>query len=232
MLFNYYLNFLFICLRTWFYLKFWWKWITLFNFWWFCLLNFQINSKYSDELAQECLEWVREITGEAINVSGDMDNFYETLKDGVLLCKLVNTLKPGTVKKINESKMAFKCMENINGEFKSYREKYQITNMYFKRIPWGCKRIWCTCTRNIPNCRLMGTTKSQLSCYLSAVTWKKGEPLNLVVHKHFRTPFRHHTGFKFGCGEHWTKGGWQKCSTLFWRPIACWTGNHFVTIWF
>ncbi|XP_063704046.1 myophilin isoform X2 [Culicoides brevitarsis] len=74
----------------------------------------QINSKYSDELAQECLEWIREITGEAINVSGDMDNFYETLKDGTLLCKLANTLKPGTVKKINESKMAFKCMENIN----------------------------------------------------------------------------------------------------------------------
>lgn len=87
------------------------------------MLYFQINSKYSDELAQECLEWVREITGEAINVSGDMDNFYETLKDGVLLCKLVNTLKPGTVKRINESKMAFKCMENINGESLNLIEK-------------------------------------------------------------------------------------------------------------
>uniref|UniRef100_A0A336KB30 Transgelin n=1 Tax=Culicoides sonorensis TaxID=179676 RepID=A0A336KB30_CULSO len=75
----------------------------------------KINSKYSDELAQECLEWIREITGEDINVSGDMDNFYETLKDGTLLCKLVNQIKPGTIKRVNESKMAFKCMENING---------------------------------------------------------------------------------------------------------------------
>lgn len=74
---------------------------------------FQINSKYSEELAAECLEWVKEITGEPINTNGDMDNFFEVLKDGVILCKLVNAIKPGSVKKINESKMAFKCMENL-----------------------------------------------------------------------------------------------------------------------
>lgn len=77
--------------------------------------HFQINSKYSEELAAECLEWVKEITGEPINTNGDMDNFFEVLKDGVILCKLVNAIKPGLVKKINESKMAFKCMENITG---------------------------------------------------------------------------------------------------------------------
>lgn len=43
-----------------------------------------------------------------------MDNFYEVLKDGVMLLKLINSLEPGRVKKINESKMAFKCMENIS----------------------------------------------------------------------------------------------------------------------
>uniref|UniRef100_D3TSC5 Transgelin n=1 Tax=Glossina morsitans morsitans TaxID=37546 RepID=D3TSC5_GLOMM len=74
----------------------------------------KINSKYSEELAQECLEWIKTITGEPINASGDMDNFFEVLKDGVLLCKLANCLQPGVIKKINESKMAFKCMENIS----------------------------------------------------------------------------------------------------------------------
>ncbi|KAL7035487.1 hypothetical protein ACKWTF_008404 [Chironomus riparius] len=43
-----------------------------------------------------------------------MDNFYEVLKDGVMLLKLINSLEPGKVKKVNESKMAFKCMENIS----------------------------------------------------------------------------------------------------------------------
>jgi len=74
----------------------------------------KINSKYSDELAAECLEWIKEVTGEPINTSGDMDNFFEVLKDGVILSKLVNALQPGTIKKVNESKMAFKCMENIS----------------------------------------------------------------------------------------------------------------------
>lgn len=60
--------------------------------WWSLLINInafllQINSKYSEELAQECLEWIKTITGENINTNGDMDNFYEILKDGVLLCK-------------------------------------------------------------------------------------------------------------------------------------------------
>jgi len=74
----------------------------------------KINSKYSEELAQESLEWIKAITQEDFSVSGDMDNLYEVLKDGTLLCRLVNCIKPGSAKKINKSTMAFKCMENIN----------------------------------------------------------------------------------------------------------------------
>lgn len=54
----------------------------------------QINSKYSEELAQECLEWIKTITGENINTNGDMDNFYETLKDGTLLCRYLSKKLP------------------------------------------------------------------------------------------------------------------------------------------
>uniref|UniRef100_A0A023F9W3 Transgelin n=1 Tax=Triatoma infestans TaxID=30076 RepID=A0A023F9W3_TRIIF len=82
----------------------------------------KINSKYNEDHAQECLEWIKIITNEPINTSGDMDNFFEILKDGTLLCRLVNVIKPGSVKKINENKMAFKCMENINNFLEVARE--------------------------------------------------------------------------------------------------------------
>jgi len=74
----------------------------------------KIQSKYSEEHAHEVLEWIKSVTNDDINTSGDMDNFYELLKDGLLLCKLVNDLKAGSVKRVNTSTMAFKCMENIN----------------------------------------------------------------------------------------------------------------------
>jgi len=87
----------------------------------------KINSKYSDELAAECLEWIKEVTGEPINTSGDMDNFFEVLKNGVLLCKLINSLKAGTIKKVNESTMAFKCMENISA-FLEHAKAFGVPN--------------------------------------------------------------------------------------------------------
>ena len=42
-----------------------------------------------------------------------MDNFQEQLKDGQKLCKLMNALKPGSIKKINAGKLVFKWMENL-----------------------------------------------------------------------------------------------------------------------
>ncbi|CAG9856106.1 unnamed protein product [Phyllotreta striolata] len=82
----------------------------------------KVNAKYSEDLAKECLEWVAVITGDDLNTAGDMDNFYEVLRDGTLLCKLVNSIKPNMVKKINHTTMAFKCMENINAFLEAAKE--------------------------------------------------------------------------------------------------------------
>ncbi|XP_045597510.1 myophilin [Procambarus clarkii] len=74
----------------------------------------KVEAKYNEDQAAECLEWIATITGQDFDKSGAADNFYEVLKDGQLLCEVINALKPGQIKKIQKSSMAFKCMENIN----------------------------------------------------------------------------------------------------------------------
>ena len=73
----------------------------------------KIMSKYNEEHAREVLEWIRQLTGEPADVSGDAENVYQTLRDGTLLCKLANVIQPNSLK-YQPSEMAFKCMENIN----------------------------------------------------------------------------------------------------------------------
>ncbi|KFM81645.1 Myophilin, partial [Stegodyphus mimosarum] len=77
----------------------------------------KIQSKYDPALASQILLWMKDVMGlEDIDTSGDRDAFYKLLKDGQVLCRLINVLQPGSIpeKKINNSTMAFKCMENIN----------------------------------------------------------------------------------------------------------------------
>ncbi|KAL9642979.1 hypothetical protein ABK040_010671 [Willaertia magna] len=69
-------------------------------------------SKYDPEKESEVKEWIEAVTGERF-ASND---FQESLKDGILLCKLINKIKPGAIKKVNTSKLPFMQMENI-GEF-------------------------------------------------------------------------------------------------------------------
>ncbi|KAI3475295.1 hypothetical protein L1887_63339 [Cichorium endivia] len=77
----------------------------------------KINSKYDPALAEELLVWIGEITGEQFeSTSGEQDNFYQILKDGTVLCKLINAFEPDNAipeKKIKKSKFPFQCMENI-----------------------------------------------------------------------------------------------------------------------
>merc|ERR1719318_16727 len=51
------------------------------------------------------------------------EQLHHALKDGQLLCKLINTLNPNSVPKVNSGKMAFHQMENI-GKFLNAAEKY------------------------------------------------------------------------------------------------------------
>lgn len=71
------------------------------------------------EQKKEILDWIEAVIGEKINKS---DPFEKVLKDGVYLCKLVNKLVPGYVKKINTKGGNFALMENLAAVQKGMRE--------------------------------------------------------------------------------------------------------------
>lgn len=74
----------------------------------------KLDSKYSLDLAREAMDWIESLVpGSGVGGISEADSIQEKLKDGVILCNLINYLQPGSVKKINTSKMAFKQMENI-----------------------------------------------------------------------------------------------------------------------
>lgn len=82
----------------------------------------KIRSKFNPETASDLLMWINKTSGQNLQTDGELNDFVATLKDGVALCKLANALQPGSIKKINESTMAFKQMENINN-FLSFCEQ-------------------------------------------------------------------------------------------------------------
>ncbi|XP_031567789.1 calponin-1-like [Actinia tenebrosa] len=84
-------------------------------------LNRKISSKYPKDLDMQCREWVEMMVGENINwgveheYSKPGDALADALDDGVLLCRIVNEVIPGTIKKVHtgEKINEFQKQENI-----------------------------------------------------------------------------------------------------------------------
>jgi len=75
-------------------------------------------AKYDPALEQMVVDFIEDVTG----IKKD-DDFLKWLKDGKVLCALINKVQPGTVAKVNDSTMPFKQMENIANFLKGCREK-------------------------------------------------------------------------------------------------------------
>jgi len=94
-------------------------------------LNKRKAAKFDPDLASEAFAWMIDVL--SLQDGLDLDDLKQEvssekdvqtpLKNGVLLCQLVNAIKPGSVKKINTGNMAFKQMENI-GNFLAACENF------------------------------------------------------------------------------------------------------------
>merc|ERR1712215_233573 len=60
------------------------------------------QAKFSPERAKECIDWIEEVLGKKMDMEvKDQIDFGTLLKDGSILCQLINAISPGSVKKIN-----------------------------------------------------------------------------------------------------------------------------------
>lgn len=71
----------------------------------YCSQN-QQDAKHDPFMEQQAREWLEAVAGEPFPEG----TFQEALKDGVYLCTVINSIQPGSVPKVNQSKMAFKMV--------------------------------------------------------------------------------------------------------------------------
>eukprot|EP01102_Stenamoeba_stenopodia_P008013 TRINITY_DN2270_c0_g1_i1.p1 TRINITY_DN2270_c0_g1~~TRINITY_DN2270_c0_g1_i1.p1 ORF type:complete len:143 (+),score=45.37 TRINITY_DN2270_c0_g1_i1:107-535(+) len=72
-------------------------------------LQERLKEKYDPALESAVREWIQAVLGEPLGA-----DLHESLKSGVILCNLVNKIRPGVVKNIQKGKAPFIVMENIN----------------------------------------------------------------------------------------------------------------------
>ncbi|XP_044758028.1 myophilin [Coccinella septempunctata] len=95
-----------------------------------------MSGKRDKQLESEVLNWIFEVLGEPV----PKGEFEDILKDGVVLCNLINKLAPGSVKKIQTKGTNFQLMENIQrfqAAIKAYglpqEEIFQTADLFERR---------------------------------------------------------------------------------------------------
>jgi len=71
----------------------------------------KLAGKRDPEQEKEAQEWIESVLGQKFPPG---EAYEDVIRDGQVLCKLMNKLSPGSVPKINSTGGQFKMMENIN----------------------------------------------------------------------------------------------------------------------
>jgi len=77
----------------------------------------KIAGKRDPEQERQALEWIEAVLGQKF--SGPLE---DVIRDGQVLCQVMNKLVPGSIPKINSTGGQFKMMENINNFQKALKE--------------------------------------------------------------------------------------------------------------
>lgn len=71
----------------------------------------QVAGKRDLQQEAEARQWIETITGDRFPPNADYET---TLRDGIVLCKLMNRLAPGIIPRVNVSGGDYKMMDNIS----------------------------------------------------------------------------------------------------------------------
>ncbi|KAM3604675.1 uncharacterized protein V6R79_014646 [Siganus canaliculatus] len=74
----------------------------------------KIAQKYDPQKEEELRIWIEDVTGQSIG-----PDFQKGLKNGTILCDLINRLAPDSVKKINKSSLNWHQLENLTNFIKA-----------------------------------------------------------------------------------------------------------------
>lgn len=93
-------------------------------------LSYKDDLKYNPELERMARNWIESVIGETL----PDPSLHRSLKSGVILCRLINKIKPNTITKINSSSISFKQMDNIGLFIKACRDLGMRPNDVFTTI--------------------------------------------------------------------------------------------------
>ena len=107
-------------------------------------ISLKVAGKRDPEQEQLAQEWIDTIVGEKFQ-----DKFENSLRSGILLCKLMNKLQPGIIPKINLSGGDYKMMDNLS-QFQIAAKHYGVPELdvFEANDLWEFKNI-CGVTKTI-----------------------------------------------------------------------------------
>ncbi|KAJ8955285.1 hypothetical protein NQ314_006914 [Rhamnusium bicolor] len=85
----------------------------------------KLASKRDPQQDQEAQEWIETILGAKFPPG---EAYEDVIRDGTVLCQVINKLAPGSIPKINTSGGQFKMMENINN-FQAAVKAYGVADI-------------------------------------------------------------------------------------------------------